>query len=95
VPIPRKPSEKKPLANERDIDALISRGGSVAVQAAPANRKPMKQLNLLQLRLSGELLQKIDETIERRHPHKETRPPRHAWFIEAFLEKLERENQDA
>jgi hypothetical protein len=52
----------------------------------------MKELNLLQLRLRGEMLQKIDENIERRYPHKETRPPRHAWFIETFLEKLEREN---
>lgn len=87
--IPRKPTEKKPVTNEMDIDALIEKGGSIA--APQRAEKGDDAINLLQLRLRGRMLRQIDENIKRRYPYKETRPPRHAWFIEAFLEKLERE----
>ena len=120
MPIPRKPTERKPVTDERDIDALIERGGSVAVAdepppepkemvvgktapvrlKEPRKAKPEREMvddaiYLIQLRLLGEMVKRIDRTLIERHPHEQTRPPRHAWLVEACLEKLEREEAKA
>ena len=69
---------------ERQIEALIDKGGSVAPGHKGAQEtKPQ----LVQLRLPRTLVQRIDRTRKRRL----VAPSRHAWLLEALLEKLESE----
>jgi hypothetical protein len=68
-----------------DVDALISKGGSVAragaEPAAPAKTAPVV------LRLPPDVLTRIDRAVEARR----VKVPRHTWLMEAVIEKLERE----
>lgn len=86
MPISRKP---KQAASGVDVDALISRGGSIAVaepsEAAPDSSRATATVNL---RIPTPLIERIDRALETRPLKK----PRHAWLLEAVLEKLEREN---
>jgi hypothetical protein len=71
--------QQTPAADERRINELIEKGGAVPAAGADKSR-PM----LVQLRLSRDLIQRID-----RDRRKRTVPPsRHAWILEALLEKL-------
>lgn len=68
---------------EEQINALIEKGGTVATDASMTNGKLM----LLQLRLSKDVVQRID-----RQRNKRIVPPsRHAWILEALLEKLKKD----
>lgn len=68
---------------EEQINALIEKGGTVATDTSTANGKLM----LLQLRLSKDVVQRID-----RQRNKRIVPPsRHAWILEALLEKLKKD----
>jgi hypothetical protein len=79
---PSQASSSATTADERHINALIEKGGSVAADAGE-HSKPM----LVQLRLSQNLIQQID-----RGRKKRTVPPsRHAWILEALLDKLKAE----
>jgi hypothetical protein len=69
--------------DERRIDALIEKGGSVASPAAGDKR------SLVQLRLTQSVIGRIDAVRKRRT----VAPPRHAWMLEAILEKLAREEE--
>jgi hypothetical protein len=72
--------QQVPAADERRITDLIEKGGAV-----PGTRQDKSRPMLVQLRLSRELIQRID-----RDRKKRTVPPsRHAWLLEALLEKLE------
>ena len=68
-----------------DVDALISKGGSVAgAGAEPAtSTKPAPVV----LRLPPDVLTRIDRAVESRR----VKVSRHTWLMEAVIEKLERE----
>ena len=77
-----KPQQQNPTDDERRINELIEKGGTVA-----ANDGGDPKQKLVQLRLTGDLIQRIDLTRKKR-----TVPPsRHAWILEAVLEKLKSE----
>lgn len=73
-----------------DVDALINRGGSVAVsepvQASPA---PLRSTATINLRIPMQVVEKIDESLDTRP----VKTPRHRWLMEAVIEKLERESR--
>ena len=70
---------------ELQIEALIDKGGSVLHDREEGKEtKPQ----LVQLRLPRTLVQRIDKARNRRL----VPPSRHAWLIEALLEKLQTED---
>ncbi len=71
--------------SEREIEALIRRGGSIAEVASPP-KDAARTANVV-LRLPPAMLKRIDAAVETRR----VRTPRHTWLLEAVLEKLERE----
>ena len=81
---PQSEPKKSPSADDRHIEALIGKGGSVAPdhEAEKGTR-----LQLVQLRLPRSLVQRIDKA----RRHRIVAPSRHAWLLEALLEKLETE----
>ena len=81
---PQSESKKAPSADHRHIEVLIDKGGSVApdYEAEKGTR-----LQLVQLRLPRPLVQRIDKARQ----HRIVAPSRHAWLLEALLEKLEAE----
>ena len=81
---PRSESKKSPAADERHIEALIDKGGSVAPDHEEEGEgRPQ----LVQLRLPRALVQRIDKA----RKHRRVAPSRHTWLLEALLEKLETE----
>lgn len=80
-----KPQQSNDQPDQKKIDRLIEKGGSIAVE------EPEADTQNLTLRIERSMVKDIDGNLKRRYPHKETRPSRHAWFIQAFREKLERE----
>jgi hypothetical protein len=74
-----KPQSISLASDERRVNALIEKGGTVPEGAADDSRRM-----LVQLRLSPELIKRIDKNRRKR-----TVPPsRHAWILEALLDKL-------
>ena len=81
---PQSKSKKSPTAAEHHIEALINKGGSVAPDhEEEGGGRPQ----LVQLRLSRALVQRIDKA----RKHRLVVPSRHTWLLEALLEKLETE----
>jgi hypothetical protein len=80
-----KPPAAAATAGAVDIDALISKGGSVARVAEPA--PPPKKPAPVVLRMPPDVLVRIDQAVEARR----VKVPRHTWLMEAVVEKLERE----
>lgn len=79
-PQPKEVSTEEP--SETAIRAFIDRGGSV-----PSEETGDVRTKLVQLRLSPQLIARIDTVLgTRRVP-----PSRHHWILEAIHEKLERE----
>jgi hypothetical protein len=79
-----KPQQATPAANERAVEAFIGKGGGVMqghIKAGKATR--------LQLRLPDDILRRIDAV----RPKGITAPSRHDWFLDAMIEKLEREEE--
>lgn len=78
------PIAKKPKANkqkdEKEINAVINKGGSVAKTKSKDNQKIL-------LRIPGELLEKIDNSLA----SKTIKVPRNTWILEAIDEKLKSE----
>jgi hypothetical protein len=73
---------KQATADDRRVDALIEKGGTVPADGGDASKHM-----LVQLRLPPDLIQRIDRARKKR-----TVPPsRHAWILEALLEKLKAE----
>jgi hypothetical protein len=80
-----KPQQLPASTDERRINALIEKGGTVPAEATGDKTRPM----LVQLRLSRDLIQRIDMSRRKR-----TVPPsRHSWILEALLEKLKADNE--
>lgn len=73
---------RKPKAEESKIQEIICKGGKSSAEASP---KPKKIT--VQLRLSETMLERIDKAVNRRA----VRIPRHTWFLEAIVEKMDRE----
>ena len=81
---PQSESKKSPSADERRVEALIEKGGSVAPDHEEGKGiRPQ----LVQLRLPRSLVQRIDKV----RKHRIVAPSRHTWLLEALLEKLETE----
>lgn len=77
--------------SERDIEALIHKGGSVAHHTrAPAAAAPSGEAPRVVLRIPAALLEEVDMAVRARRP----KIPRHTWLLEAVQEKLEREAAD-
>ncbi len=72
-----------PASDEGRIQALINKGGSVAVREEEASAG----LCRLQLRLDAGLISRVDNVRRNRL----VAPSRHAWLLEAIHEKLQRE----
>jgi hypothetical protein len=80
-PKPGQQPAQTPPADEQHINALIEKGGTVA--ATPSSYDDTRPM-LVQLRLPRDIIARID-----RHRKMRTVPPsRHAWILEALLEKL-------
>jgi hypothetical protein len=84
--ITRKPKTIEKVAKEKDINALINKGGSAAeninVVEKTIGEKPII------IRVPSEALGKIDKIVK----SKQIKTPRHTWLLEAIFEKLERES---
>lgn len=78
MPIAKKPTktEKK---SESEINAVISKGGSVAKENKSENQKIL-------IRIPSSLLDRVDTDLDSR-PLKTSR---NTWILEAILEKLEK-----
>ena len=86
MPISRKP---KHAPSDVDVDALINRGGTVAVAAPSDSELPSARATVaVNLRIPSPIIERVDRVLETLPLKK----PRHAWLLEAVLEKLEREN---
>jgi hypothetical protein len=84
--ITRKP---KPAASGPvDVEALISKGGSVARQEE--NRPPKSKETPVVVRIPSDLLDRIDTLVGTR----QLKTPRHTWLLEALLEKANREEEE-
>ena len=85
MPVTRKPQQKETASGEPSetaIRAFIERGGSV-----PSEESDEERTKLVQLRLSPQLIARIDRVREaQRVP-----PSRHHWLLKSIHEKLERE----
>ena len=81
---PQSAPSKSNASSEHHIEALINRGGSVTSDHEERGRS---RPQLVQLRLSRTLVQRIDNVRKRRL----VVPSRHTWLLEALLEKLETE----
>jgi hypothetical protein len=83
-PKPAQQPAAPPPANEQRINALIEKGGTVA--GTPSTHDDSRPM-LVQLRLPPAIIARID-----RHRKARIVPPsRHAWILEALLEKLNSE----
>ena len=83
--ITRKPRRSSGAgAKSVDVDALISKGGSVAGKNGGQGKDAVPVI----LRLPEDILQKVDARVQARR----IKTPRHTWLLEAVLEKLERES---
>ena len=84
MPLRRKPAPAASDVDERLIDDLIDKGGTVAVDTPPPAEARRASLHL---RLDLALVARIDKARARR-----TVPPsRIIWIVEALLEKLARD----
>ena len=81
--ITRSPKGK---ASEDKIQALIEKGGQPAGQETPAADRPPMAVSL---RIPGPLAERLDTFLR----GELIRVPRHAWILQAILEKLDRETE--
>lgn len=83
--ITRKPRQSSGAATKPvDVDALISKGGSVAGKNVGQEKDAVPVI----LRVPEDILRKVDASVQARR----IKTPRHTWLLEAVLEKLERES---
>lgn len=87
--ITKRPASKS--ATAVDVEALISKGGSVGGSAeAPPAREDAQKTSVVNLRLPTSLLAEIDEVIK----SKRVKIPRHTWLLEAIADRLSSEKED-
>jgi ribosomal protein S25 len=85
--ISRKPKQSSGAASKRvDVDALISKGGSVGSKNGGQGKE--KDAVPVILRVPEDILERVDSSVQARR----IKTPRHTWLLEAILEKLERES---
>jgi hypothetical protein len=74
------------------VDEFIQEGGSAPQVATPkpAEESTEEEVKGLKLRLSVDLLKRVDEVVKSRRPA----PSRHQWILEAIYEKLDREMEE-
>ena len=85
--IARKPERSK--SSDRQIEALINKGGDVpATHVRPQPERQRRRSGQVVLRIPVDLLSRVD-TVVAAQPLPTTR---HAWLLEAILEKVERES---
>lgn len=82
--ITRKPKSLPPIGGV-DIEALISKGGSIAAHEEKRAKKS-KEVPVI-VRIPSNLLDRIDVLVGAR----QLKTPRHTWLLEALLEKAGRE----
>jgi hypothetical protein len=88
----KKPVKKETAVNEDIVTALINKGGSVPSQKILPEEKPQKKVLKtgqvpVQLRLAPDVLDMIDALIDKRL----IPVSRHAWFMNAIVEQIKRE----
>jgi hypothetical protein len=71
-----------------DVDALIRKGGSVAGETGDKEADAGGKTTSVILRIPGDVMNRIDEAVRGRR----IKTPRHTWFLEAVMEKLDRED---
>jgi hypothetical protein len=79
MPIAKKPIQDEETS-ESQINAVISKGGSIAKQDKAGNQKIL-------IRIPNGLLDRVDTDLTARP----LKTPRNTWILEAILEKLERQ----
>ena len=82
--ITRSPKSK---ASDAKIQALIEKGGQPARQETVAADSPPMAVSL---RIPGPLAERLDTFLR----DSLIRVPRHAWILQAILEKLDRETRE-
>jgi hypothetical protein len=85
MPLRRKPDTAGSDIDERQVDHLIDKGGTVAVDTLPPVARKHASMPL---RLDPALVARIDRARGRRP----VPPSRIIWIVEALLEKLARDN---
>lgn len=80
MPIAKKPTQDEEDTNQSQINAVISKGGSVAKKAKAGNQKIL-------IRIPGDLLDRVNANLNSRP----LKTPRNTWILEAILEKLKRQ----
>ena len=83
MPVARKP-EPKSTISEKDISAVIEKGGSVPIE----KQGKSKNEQTVNLRLPENILNEIDNLVSLRR----IKISRHTWLMEAIIEKLDRES---
>jgi predicted DNA binding CopG/RHH family protein len=73
---------RKPKADESMVQEIIGKGGKTSADTPSKSKKIT-----VQLRLSEAMLERIDKAVKRRA----VPIPRHTWFLEAIVEKLDRD----
>ncbi|HXH69832.1 MAG TPA: hypothetical protein VNI60_05735 [Pyrinomonadaceae bacterium] len=86
--IARKPKPTEIQAKEQSINALISKGGSVAKDREDGGNANQTENKPVLIRIPPEALRKIDEIVGA----KKIKMPRHTWLLEAVFEKLEKDS---
>ncbi len=79
--VSRKPKAREQVA-EADVAALVHQGGSIA--KSPEQSETMRVVNL---RLPEAMLDEVDALLKQRR----VKASRNTWFLEAIVEKAERE----
>lgn len=77
-----RPKQAATSSDEKAINDLINKGGSVATHAEAA-----ETIKLVQLRIPDSGVSQIDAILATQRP----KPSRHSWILEAIYEKLDRE----
>ena len=95
MPISKKPDKQTlpnsaPTQDEKAIQAIIHKGGSVATAKSLQEEDAPKNV---QLRLYPDQIEVIDQIIGRnRGQSRRRKQSRHSWLIEAIEEKIDRES---
>jgi hypothetical protein len=84
--ISRRPKRTSSETKAVDVDALISKGGSVAGNNKVQSKE--KRTTPVIVRVPDEILEKVDSAVQARP----IKTPRHTWLLESIFEKLERES---
>lgn len=80
---------KTPIVDEKEIEALISKGGSSTLVKEPEATEDEDAIKTVLVRTYESQVQEIDQLLAQ--IPKRTRPSRNAFIVEAIEEKMQRE----